>query len=127
MSLHQPFPETGFSDPPPGFVCVTRAEAPGVDRVTLGGELDIATAPHLEQALYEAAGDGVTLILDLSGLSFMDSIGLQVILSAQARLSEANCRLELVAGGPQVQRLFEITGVKSHLQFLDGPGAAPSR
>ena len=123
----EPFPDTRFSDPPSGFACVKRAERPGVSRVMLSGELDMATAPQLEDALSEAARDSVAVILDLSKLEFMDSAGLHAILNAHARLNEANCRLALIAGGPQVQRIFEITGVEHRLEFVDTPDAVRSR
>jgi anti-anti-sigma factor len=105
---------------------VTCAEGPGVSSVTLSGELDMATAPQLEDALSEAARGSVVVILDLRKLTFMDSSGLHAILSARARLEEANCRLVLVPGGRQVQLMFEITGVERHLEFATAHDAVRS-
>jgi anti-sigma B factor antagonist len=51
----------------------------GCSRLTLRGELDLGTAPQLEQALADANGD---VLLDLSGLTFMDSTGVRVLLEA---------------------------------------------
>jgi len=73
------------------------------------GEIDIATAPLLEQRLTEAeATDAPTVIIDLDRVSFMDSTGLQVLVAHS--LSEANGnRILLTRGSPQVQRLFTVS------------------
>jgi len=73
------------------------------------GELDIATVPLLE-ASYEELEHGPVL-LDLSGISFIDSTGLQLLL----RLSERSAgRLEII-GSPALDRLLQITGVRDQL------------
>jgi anti-anti-sigma factor len=52
----------------------------------LSGELDLATAPDLEQHLRALEeGEGIRIVLDLSELAFMDSAGLAVILEAERR------------------------------------------
>jgi len=82
------------------------------------GEIDIATAPLLEQRLTEVeAGDSPQLIIDLDRVSFMDSTGLQVLVSHT--LSETNGRrIRLTKGSAQVQRLFSISGMVDHLPFV---------
>jgi anti-sigma B factor antagonist len=94
--------------------------------VTLSGELDMASAAQLADALSDVPPDCVAVILDLSGLEFMDSTGLQTILSAHARLADAGCRLVLIAGCKQVQKVFEITGAEPHLEFVNAPDAVRS-
>ena len=86
--------------------------------VVVVGEIDIATAPLLEQRLTEVeAGDPRMLIIDLDRVSFMDSTGLQVLVSHT--LSETNGRrIRLTRGSPQVQRLFKISGMVDHLPFV---------
>jgi anti-sigma B factor antagonist len=82
------------------------------------GEIDIATAPLLEQRLTEAeAGDAPRLIVDLDRVSFMDSTGLQVLVAHT--LSETNGRrIRLTKGSAQVQRLFTVCGMADHLPFV---------
>jgi anti-anti-sigma factor len=126
MSFIQISRDSRLSGRPSGFACVTGVESPGVTRVTLSGELDMATAPQLEDTLFRAACDSVAVILDLGELEFMDSTGLHVILCGHARLAEANCRLVLIAGGHQVQRIFEITGTDHQLEFVNTPDAVRS-
>src|SRR4051794_11260134 len=70
----------------PGPFDVTISEHGGAVHVTLSGELDISTAPRLEDDLRRVESDGPSLILlDLSGLDFMDSTGLRLLISADAR------------------------------------------
>jgi anti-sigma B factor antagonist len=82
------------------------------------GEVDIATAPLLEQRLTEVeAGDAPSVVIDLDRVSFMDSTGLQVLVAHT--LSETNGRRILVTrGSPQVQRLFTVSGMVDHLPFV---------
>ena len=121
MSLNQRSHDFRWSDPSSGFACTWYAEGPGVTRVTPSGELDIATAPQLADALSEAARGSAAVILDLNELMFMDSSGLHAILSAHTRLNEAGCRLVLVAACHQVQRVFEVTGTEQALEFASAP------
>lgn len=82
------------------------------------GEIDIATAPLLEQHLTDAeATDTPVVIIDLDRVSFMDSTGLQVLVAHT--LSEAKGRrIRLTKGSPQVQRLFTVSGMLDHLPFV---------
>ena len=100
------------------FSCVAAADGPGVTRITLTGELDLATAPQLRTALSRAAEDAELVVVDLSELKFMDSTGIQTILTADAQLRAAGRRLALVPGPPQVQRVFELTGLADKLPFV---------
>jgi anti-anti-sigma factor len=61
---------------------LTVAHEQGTTRLTLRGELDLGTAGQLESALAEADGD---VLLDLRGLTFMDSTGVRVLLEAAER------------------------------------------
>ena len=123
MSSTQPSYDPQRADRPQDFSCASCVDGPGFTRVTLGGELDLATAPELAQALTEAPDGTAVVILDLSELTFMDSTGLHVILSARARLAAAGCRLVLVPGSRHVQRIFEITGTKHQVEFVSAPNA----
>lgn len=123
MSSTQPSCEPQWEDCPPGLDCKSYADGPGFARVSLSGELDLATAPKLAEALAQVPSGTAVVILNVSELSFMDSSGLHVIVNAAARLAETGCRLVLVPGGQQIQRIFEITGTKSQLEFVAEPEA----
>lgn len=101
------------------FSCAVEADGPGVTRVTLAGELDLATVPQLRAVLSEAAKDAELVIVDLSELTFMDSTGILMILIAHSQIRAADRRLALVPGPRQVQRIFELTGLDDKLSFMN--------
>ena len=91
-----------------------------VHAIRLFGELDLATAGAVQAELERAeAGDARALVLDLSGLTFMDSSGVRVVVTAHARSRADAGRLELVRGPAAVQRVFEICGVAELLPFVE--------
>jgi len=94
--------------------------------LALGGELDVFTAPRLKEALEEATPTGTeSLVLDLRGLSFIDSSGLAVILGVHQKLADAEDReLRLIIKGSlAVEALFETIGAADYLAIIDNPGA----
>jgi anti-sigma B factor antagonist len=86
----------------------------GTCRLTVRGELDLATAARLEQALAEAGDD---VLLDLRGLTFMDSTGVRVLLEA-AEAGPAGLRIVLPASG-DVRVTIEETGIAPLLPLVD--------
>jgi anti-anti-sigma factor len=81
--------------------------------LALKGELDMKSAETLERAmrrLLAEPGSGL-IVLDLGGVSFMDSTGLRVVLLCIALCVEDKRELELLPGPDQVQSLFEISGL----------------
>jgi anti-sigma B factor antagonist len=78
--------------------------------VRLTGELDIATRPSLESTLHAIDGE---IVVDLRGLTFLDSDGLQMLLRHRRR------PLAVVPGEPRVQRLFEMTDTDRLLRFVE--------
>jgi anti-anti-sigma factor len=87
--------------------------------VAPAGELDIETAGRLERTLIEAeGGDAETIVLDLSGLEFIDSTGLRIVIDANARCGGADGRLRLIAGAPAVERLLDLVGLRERLPLI---------
>lgn len=82
--------------------------------VSVRGELDIATAAALRDALLRLLHDEDVpdLVVDTSGLSFVDSSGLAVLLMASRRWGEAGKRIVLRDPSPTVVRLVDLTGVR---------------
>ena len=92
------------------FVAATEQLENGLPVVSVMGEVDLATAPALEQTLLGAAEDGPgELIVDLTGCSFLDSKGLAALVATRGRLEHSNRRLALVLSNPSVMRVFQIT------------------
>lgn len=89
-------------------------------RLALVGELDIASAGRLERELQEVERDAPpVLVLDLRELMFMDSTGLRIVLSADARAREQSRRLVVVQGPDSVQRLFHMTRLDERLEIVE--------
>jgi anti-sigma B factor antagonist len=83
-----------------------------VVRVT--GDVDIRTAPALQEALAETLErmtDG-RVVLDLADVSFFSSQGLAVLAEAAAQADQHHCTLRIVVGiNPLVRRSIEVTGL----------------
>lgn len=83
----------------------------GQPELRLVGELDIGTAGYLRSALAEVAGQGATIVLDLSGLGFVDSSGLHELVVAVKRQRAAGGDIVLRHPSPQTLRVLEIVGL----------------
>jgi anti-anti-sigma factor len=92
--------------------------------VALQGELDVSGSALLEQELERVATDHDLkgIVLDLSGLDFMDSTGLRLVVLADGRARSEGRDFALVRGVPDVQRVFAITRMEERLEWVDGPG-----
>jgi anti-sigma B factor antagonist len=116
----QPQPSRPPQPPAFGELVVTAERADDVHHIRLSGELDIGTVNRVEAELARAeAGDARSIVLDLSGLTFMDSTGVRLVLEAHARSRADSNRLRLRRGSAAVQRIFELSGVTETLPFGD--------
>jgi anti-anti-sigma factor len=102
------------SEPEP-FRCDVAREGEVV-RITLAGELDLASSAEVEPLLRETGSE--PRLLDLRDVTFMDSSGLRLILSAHAAARREGRSLEIVPGPPAVQRVFQLCGVEGELRFV---------
>lgn len=84
------------------------------------GELDLSTAPLLEEALAAAeATDATPIILDIDAVSFIDSTGLRALLEAHARSQQNGNRLRFTRGSDQAKRLFTLAAIDDVLPFVE--------
>jgi anti-sigma B factor antagonist len=84
--------------------------------VTLTGEVDPHTAPQLEEALTGLIDGGASAVrIDASGLEFIDSSGLRVLVDAHRRLGAESSVLVLAEVSPTFRRLLEVTGLDEHV------------
>jgi anti-anti-sigma factor len=90
----------------PGDFSIERSDQDGRRHLTLVGELDIETASTLRSALSEAQADEAAVVVDTTGLTFIDSTGLATLIATRQRMGE---RFTLVAG-PTTHRLLRISG-----------------
>jgi anti-anti-sigma factor len=88
------------------------------------GELDLVTVETLRAAL-----DGIRnterLVLDLRGLSFMDSTGLQLLVALHRRAQRDRLQLTLVAPAAPVDRAIQLCGLDKTLPFVAAVDAEP--
>jgi anti-sigma B factor antagonist len=77
--------------------------------VHVGGDLDVYTAPRLKETLDKALA-GRRLVLDLSGVGFIDSTALGVLAGALQLSQSSGGDLRLVVGDPFLLKIFRITG-----------------
>lgn len=97
-------------------VDVDRSTHPGAVVVTVSGELDVYTAPLLRDALLTLPLAELDVVVgDLSGLEFMDSSGLGVLVAAQKKLRAGGGGLRLVCAGGPVLRMLDLTGLSTAL------------
>jgi len=88
-----------------------------VATVVVRGEIDVATAPQLREALHELVQDGVKqIVLDCAALSFLDSSGIGLLVATRKRLGEGG---QLVIASPpsHVRKVLELTGVTEELSL----------
>jgi anti-sigma B factor antagonist len=85
--------------------------------VQLKGELDIAAAPVARDRIGELKREGRHLVLDLRGLSFIDSTGLNLVLGLAGESTRDGWDLSLVPGSSVIQRIFKLTGTEGRLPF----------
>jgi anti-anti-sigma factor len=90
------------------------------------GELDIATAPMLESVLLHAMDSGAaSIVLDLGRVSFIDSMGLRVLVCAGKESRENGDRLRIDCGTGPVRRMMELTSLDRSLPLTAG-GRSPA-
>ena len=99
----------------------------GVVLVQVRGSIDAATAPGMESELINTTLTGRNqppcLLLDLSGVTFLDHAGLDALLHFQDRVAAASGTVELLAPSPSVVRLLheaELDG-ESWMTYLPDP------
>lgn len=91
--------------------------------LSVSGELDLGTAPQLEQPLEAAlAGDGDGVLIDLSACEFIDSTGIALLVRAWQRLDgkgseNGSGSFALCGLNDQVRRLLELSGLASSLSI----------
>jgi anti-sigma B factor antagonist len=101
---------------PPVFKIEPR-EADGALVLALSGELDLAGAPELTEALDAAKASGRPLTVDLRELEFIDSSGLGALVRFNNAAAAAGFEYIVLPGPPQVHRAFVLSGLDQALPF----------
>lgn len=97
---------------------INEAERGEYTVVCVGGEIDVYTSPTLRDRLTSALDRGVTnLVIDLSGVQFLDSTGLGVLVGAMRRIESVRGKLIVVCDRPHILKVFETTGLTTWLDI----------
>jgi anti-anti-sigma factor len=92
--------------------------------ITLTGELDVASDRRLSELLKQLAEGGTTnVVIDLRGVTLMDSAGLRWLITADALSQAEGFRLWIVRGPGAVERTLAATGMDARLPMVDRPPA----
>ena len=97
----------------------------GVRLLEVHGELDLSTAPQLEEPLDQATeSPDATVLIDLADCQFIDSTGIALIVRAWQRIdvnagNGGKGRLVLCCQNEQVRRVLEVTGLEHSLRVFD--------
>jgi len=95
----------------------------GNEILLVSGEVDLSTAPRLGDAIARAAHPGMPLIVDLTGVGFLDSAGARVLADADLELDARGGRL-LTVPSAAVRRVFDFGGLDQVLHVHGTVGAA---
>ncbi len=88
--------------------------------VSMSGELDLSTAPQLRGTVVDLIDTGVRhVVFDLSGVSFLDSTALGMLLRSFERIRTVGGRMAVVLGDPSVRRVFKLTQLDEVLPLYD--------
>ena len=97
--------------------------------MSVSGEIDLYTAPRLHGELVSAlaADYPVRLVVDMSGVEFCDSTGMNVLLAAHRRANEQGGSLELAGPRPAVRKILQVTGLETVFTVLEDPAVVPGQ
>jgi anti-sigma B factor antagonist len=112
-------PQAGGHDAAARLRVDVQPEPPGA-RVCPLGEIDLATVDGIRRKIDESVAAGCErVVLDLGRVTFMDSNGLHLALDADADARDGGWQLLIIAGPRPVRRIFEVTGLRDRLPFVD--------
>jgi anti-sigma B factor antagonist len=124
----EPAPALASGSPP---LAIDATPAPFGAVVSITGELDIATVPRARAVLQDEPVSGATaVVVDLSGVTFMDSTGLAVVMDLKRELDARRGRLTIACPEGPARLLFDVTGVADQLALYgtreEAEAAAPA-
>jgi anti-sigma B factor antagonist len=103
-------------------------EGPDARVVTVTGEVDTVTAPQLAAVLTAQLANARLVVVNLDGVQFLGSAGLQVLFEANELATQQDRHLRLVCNSPTANLTLESTGLREHLTFANNvPDALNNR
>ena len=90
---------------------VSQADSGLAPLATVSGEVDVSSAPALRDGLTELIAKGTSVVVDLTGVGFLDSTGLGALVAARKAAEDLGVQLPLVCSSERILKLFTITGL----------------
>jgi anti-sigma B factor antagonist len=90
------------------------------DVVSPVGDIDIATAPEVRRLMLASPG-GRRIVLDLRGVTFMDTSGLLLLVEGRRRALAEGGEFAIVDGPPAVRRVIEVAGLDLKIEHVGAP------
>ena len=107
---------TWTGSPPPEQLSVTTARADASCHVSVVGEVDCSTAPRLTENVDALLASGpAELVVDLTGVTFLDSAGLHALVTAHTRAQGQGIRMRVLVATRAVLRPLQVTGLETLL------------
>jgi anti-sigma B factor antagonist len=97
----------------------------GVRFIRLRGELDMANSRAVHQTLRDAVTNGLGVVVDLDKLTFIDSMGLRVLLKAKRLSDSTGCDLRFTRGHGHVAALLRLTALSQTFSFVETSEPTP--
>lgn len=92
---------------------------------SLSGEMDAASAPEFRDALSETIEqDLIWILVDLSEVEYIDSVGLGMLMGAAKRANEHGGGLAVICQRPNLLKIFDITGTRELLNVCEAESQA---
>ncbi len=93
--------------------------------VSVGGEIDVYTAPKLRDKITELVGEGRhDLVIDMAGVDFLDSTGLGVLVGGLKKVRAHDGSMELICSQDRLLKIFRITGLAKVFTIHESESAA---
>jgi anti-sigma B factor antagonist len=92
-------------------------------RIVVRGEVDLSTAPELASAIASVAEGAFRVVVDLGGVTFIDSTGLGVLVNERSALEARNGAIVISSLSPVVETAFQVAGLE-RVFIVDGNQAA---
>jgi anti-sigma B factor antagonist len=93
--------------------------------LSLNGRIDTATAPELEQAINKAIdGGNRKILLDFTGVSYISSGGLRVLLATAKKLKNPDDKFAICGLSPEVLKILKLAGFTSIFSIYPSEGEA---
>ena len=104
----------------PHFELGEERSGDGAHIIRVRGEIHVSTAPEFAQHLSNVVESGETaIVLDMTGVEFIDSTGLSVLLNGLRLVTQAHGRMAIVCTNPTVLRLFQITNLDETFDIFE--------